>query len=216
MKKNSIISLSAVALLAASAQAKDLDHSAYLPADDAGLSYVTVGGGQFIDDEIPYVFANFGYQLDAINSFSLEMFYFNDEQSYDGYGYFGSSDVDVFGIGAAYRASYSLTSSTQLYAGVGLGLAFINDSLIYKAPDMSSTYRGGGDTTSIYLDAVAGIEQRITEHWAFNVNLRYLWINDYDVKYPSDGAYEVYGDFEGDFNKFDNLFGIEAGLTYRF
>ncbi len=210
MKKNSIISLSAVALLAASAQAKDLDHSAYLPADDAGRSYVTVTGGSMLDIEEPYIVANFGYQIDEISSFSLQAFYLKDSFYKVEYAHFEDFyEEQYLGLGAGYRASFSVTERASLYLGASAGIVFISSDLNWK--DYDTYINTKGDGTSFYADAVAGIEYKLTDHLSLNAAARFIYINDYNVKYR-DSEYE----FKIEHYTAGDLFGLEAGLTYRF
>jgi opacity protein-like surface antigen len=164
----------ATALLLASAAAQagePATTSSYSPAPSSGpLWNWFVGGsvGYLFDNEEEFYTLHFGAKIAETGPVTHSLFL---EGAYAEFSTFGVIDTDVIPVTLNYKADYALTDSLSLYAGLGLGGAFI-DSSVGPFSD---------DSVELTGQIFAGLGYDVTETFEIYGGARWIWVDDTSI-----------------------------------
>ncbi|MBK1790385.1 hypothetical protein [Persicirhabdus sediminis] len=168
--------------------------------------------GTLFDLSEPVYTTNIGFHLNEFSSVSLQFTFFDNSEGYFydyGYGDWVDDiyDDSYFGIGLAYKAYHPVGPNTQLYFGGSLGAMFVDSKLTWSDSD-GYWGRYTGDATTFYMDAVFGLDQKLSHNLHANIGMRLMHVSYYDVDY---GSFTIRND-----ELEPLMFGVEMGLTFRF
>lgn len=120
--------------------------------------------GYLIDNEEEFYTLHLGMKIAESGPISHSLFL---EGAYAEFNTFGL-DTDVIPVTLNYKLDYSLSESFSIYAGAGVGAAFVDTSF---GPFDDST-------TELSAQIFAGVGYDVTENFELYSGLRWLWIDD--------------------------------------
>jgi opacity protein-like surface antigen len=187
-------SLAIALCLAAAAQAGEPATTAYTaPAPSSSSSLWTwfAGGsvGYLFDNEEEFYTLHFGAKIAETGSVEHSLFL---EGAYAEFSTLGLLDTEVIPVTLNYKADFGLTESLSLYAGLGVGGAFVDTSF---GPFSD-------DSVELTGQIFAGLGYDVTSNFEIYGGARWIWVDDSNLfGLPVDIGDDV---------------GAELGLRFKF
>lgn len=161
----------ATALLLASAAAQagePATTSSYSPAQGSGpLWNWFIGGsvGYFVDAEEAYYTLHFGAKIAETGSVTHSLF---AEGLYTEVETLGVIDTEIIPVTLNYKADFAISDAFSFYAGVGVGGAFIDSSVLGFSDD----------SVELAAQVFAGLGYDVTDNFQIYGGARWLWVDD--------------------------------------
>jgi opacity protein-like surface antigen len=145
--------------------------TSYTPAASGPLWTWFAGGsvGYFFDNEEAYYTLHFGAKIAETGSVTHSLFVEGLYTETESFG--GVVDTDVIPVTLNYKADFALNSKLSLYAGVGVGAAFVD----------SEAGAFSDDSVELAAQIFAGLGYNVTDNFEIYGGARWLWVDDSSI-----------------------------------